>query len=1232
MSYFYQYVKFKSSSTIEFPDGSTDTEFIFSTQQADLGYGSSNRKILNKDLSIGDIRYQLNSSGLQQVQNTNISFSNVGQFYHAMREINGDDFWYSLEITVYWSTGRVPSLVYDGSDWLEDGENVVAFSPSVAYPLTDSIKVEFEGSLSSASISKDKITLNLVSKSKQTSYEIGTIESFNGADSSRSLINPIVLGDLTDENAFVPLILKNAVSSKSVGICSDTPLSEDPTPFIYDDENEKFHKVINERTSLNNNKQITFFNESDAEQVFYDNDYVQQPKTDSLSDGPIYRYLFPSGEVVGYFTDSEDYIIFSNYSTPLNYNITDTTDRLRDEGSRDINNDSSAIGAFSLGYKLDQDMTIGVAKINLSLYPINLKSVSGIGTDIDDPNGANLPGHLEYERDPGGADDFEPGDDYDVEKNGAIGEFKNVINYKEDQARSTRTEPTYTDSGESVWLAAHTRSEKKSAGVDGILASDWKYYNYTNKLRIGVTADYDNFKFDSNILNLNFRTLGGVYKNFESSTATNAFDISGVGFTPVHSLISVNYDAGTGGTGEKIIHDEDSIAGTQYQIEDTYSAIPYATLEDFYNSPPVITFNGYSTYQPVKSSTPSTYPPLASNCSLDVASPSFFGVSRFALDGFRVDAQVKAFVESKYWCFKGKTGNSTSLLNGLNILSTRYETPTFTSQDSYRDNWLISGVHTGDPIYFRDIVAKISDEFRVIISDKNGILSISSLGSSGVTPAFTVNESNIFTPYNDNIKFKETPATEIYNKIVIRYAKNHMTNKYGKTIALTPNSVERTFGVESFDVLDCQNDLQKASDTLAKININEKVKTVDLDWVRDDFTANEILKWWCANSSRQRAKCSVDVSKVSFIDSKIGDVVSLDLPSIPEFYQVNYQIMQINNKSDKTYTIEIEEIENPAFVEPFVLDYIEHSEISMMTVDNSNGQQTFQMIAYDDEGNNVSNKVVWSSNDSSVSVSPSGLLTAISASVGSVTITASNDGIDRTCLVWSYATIPSFATLKTLRGGNGGNDSSGIDYVANFFCKTDEPSLLTPTGKVRFESYREFSGTEIFFRCRGDKSASSGIGYGVGFRADDFGGNDKFRISTYGTPNRTDYIGATRSSGVKYDLSQSFNTNGAYENGSLVSTGGTSTNSSNYTEERRVSFPNILDNLTFFSASSDSTLTDTDLDDKTNCEFFGYPQNYIRFSNITGRTDYVEIINLGTKGTGYNFAASNVPSKWFDGI
>ena len=910
MNYVYQYVKFKSSQSFKLTDNRTVTEFILSTQEGDLGYGTPNRVILNKGLTIGDIRYQVSADGLQQVQNTTISFSNVGQFYHAMREINGQDFWNTLEVSIYWASGRITSLAYDGSDWLEDGETVVSFTPTGTYPLLndDYIKKEFEGSLSSASSKKDRVTFSLVSKSKQDAYLVGSIKSFNGADSSRSLISPIVIGDLTDINAQVPLILKNKINSKSSAICSDIDLSEAPTPFIYDDENEKFHPVVNRQEAVNNNRQIEFYNSSDVESFNSRFEYVTQTKAGDPSEAPVLHTL-SSGEVISYFTEDKNFTLFNDYTDPSEYHIQTTVGRLRDEGVRDLNNDGNYLNGTLPGYLVDEDMAVGIAKLNLVLYPENIKEVDPKGADIPEPN-VGFESYWGFRQKPGTSVDFQiDNQNPPITRNGVIGAYKNVVNYRGEDMRdsSERPLPDYENASDSLWFSAHARGSNSPT-----VSTAWYDYNYLNKLRIGVSADYEKFKFDSEVINLDVHVLGAVYKDFETSNDGDAFDISNPSFSPRRSTAHITLDK-DGAIYDKVLHDNSSTSNTVYDINDKFNSSwnaqqVFPTLSTFYDNPPTITFNGYTAYQPVKNTDLGIEPIDPATLYLDRADPSFYGSTRFALDGIRVEAEVKASVESKYWCFKGKTGDAQNINQSLNTLATRYNATTFTSADTNRNSWLLSGVHTGNPIYYRDLLSKIADEFRVFITDRNGTSELVSMGLSS-SPAYTIQESNTPSPWNSSVTFNETPATDIYNKMVVRYAKNHMTGRYGKVVSIDSQQIQRTEGVEAFDdVAELQNYLSLSDSTLSKIGISEKIKTIDLEWVRDDYTANQILRWWCANSNRQRAVVKAEVSKLDFIDAKIGDLVDLDLPSLPQFYQVNYQIKKIVNKSNKRIVLEAEEI------------------------------------------------------------------------------------------------------------------------------------------------------------------------------------------------------------------------------------------------------------------------------------------------------------------------------------
>ena len=90
-----------------------------------------------------------------------------------------------------------------------------------------------------------------------------------------------------------------------------------------------------------------------------------------------------------------------------------------------------------------------------------------------------------------------------------------------------------------------------------------------------------------------------------------------------------------------------------------------------------------------------------------------------------------------------------------------------------------------------------------------------------------------------------------------------MTKKFGKTVSISSTDIQRSFGVEVFDnVEELQFDLSIAKSTLEKLGITEKTKTIDLNWVRDDYTANKILEWWCKNSNRQRARIKAGRFKI----------------------------------------------------------------------------------------------------------------------------------------------------------------------------------------------------------------------------------------------------------------------------------------------------------------------------------------------------------------------------------
>ena len=898
-------------SPITFPDGSTANEFILSTQKPNLGYGDSGRKIFNKGLKTNPIRYQIEKSGLQQIQNTSISFSNVDNFYHQMRELNGADFWIGLGVDIYWANGRVPTLVYDGSDWKEDGETVVSFTPDVTYPyatIQDSIKKEFSGYVQSGTQGTGTTSLALISQEKQDSYLLGTINSARGADSSKAKITPILIGDLTDENAFVPLVLNNDLYNVPSGLCSDIDLTEAPTPFIYDDEGEKFYEVKNKSSFLGNRK-ITFYDSDIEELVTLSGAQVEiegskdEDKTYVTRDGEVvYAFsnnikLTPLENVLRGYTDYRAY--FQNGYSQFR------------EGSRNFDNltNFNNVEVDVPSNPVDTDLVRARALVDLELRPIGIindfdsgyttnQAFSGRtyrrilrnGTyeDSVSPVNTNAQG---IGPEPNSASKMECG-----------GRAKGVIDYNF-LTQSSYEEMTGADNKTYLEFAPSIGCWDDNS-YEGPNSSGWSDFNYFNYSYQALNFEFNTFKFDGNLTSVNFNCVGALKGDFgiESPLYYNQPIIEGrVGFTITDKDGNQNYTdiIQTFTTGD---HNYTSLFNNSYSLISSLS-----TVSDLNSSNLILRLSGCALSEP--SNQALNFDPFSQNWSGTIDhSQGSYGRHRIFIEGVRFNAEVSAVVESKYWCFKGKSGDF-NLVEGLQALASRYTNSTITARGQNRNNWNISGVVLKEPIYYRDLLAQIANEFRVFITDENGDSEIVPMETGDFD--YTIDESNVFKPFNENVTYGETPSTEIYNKIVVRYAFNHMTGNYGKTLEIDSSGFSLNAEPDSLAKAPLsagipQANLEKADSFLEKIGITEKIKRVDLNWIRDDFTAIRVAGWWCEHMSRQRARVTVNVSKRQFLNAKIGEFCKLSLPDLPIFYKGILQITKINNKG-KSFELDLEE-------------------------------------------------------------------------------------------------------------------------------------------------------------------------------------------------------------------------------------------------------------------------------------------------------------------------------------
>jgi hypothetical protein len=431
---------------------------------------------------------------------------------------------------------------------------------------------------------------------------------------------------------------------------------------------------------------------------------------------------------------------------------------------------------------------------------------------------------------------------------------------------------------------------------DGPLRPLWTDFNYAHRGLLRLGFEHTPISFDGDINSLGFKYVGGFYSNFFGSTSAP--------IVSTDAFIKLDYKNDLSVETAKFITTEPlQKAVAIRELNSTTSITDIGTVGDFNNANFSLAFHGYSYCLP--SGLTGSFGQIP-----DYANPNFSGRHRFALDSFEFNMNVSATVESKFWCCKAKTGENMDLWTGLNQLSTRYEQPLISKGDTLRDSWEIAGAHVGKPIYYRDLLAKIADEFKVFINDENGICEFVSKG--GVTQDWEFNESNTFSPWNDNITLSETDSGEIYNKLVVKFAKNHMTGNYGKQVKFENGGVEYSNALlatkgEALTVSYASATLNKASSTLSKIGITEKTLNIELDFIRDNATIVPLLLWLANNHYRTRAKATVEVSKRYFLNGKIGDGVKLNFPKLPSFYKNTMQVTKIVNKSNKFYSVELEE-------------------------------------------------------------------------------------------------------------------------------------------------------------------------------------------------------------------------------------------------------------------------------------------------------------------------------------
>ena len=311
----------------------------------------------------------------------------------------------------------------------------------------------------------------------------------------------------------------------------------------------------------------------------------------------------------------------------------------------------------------------------------------------------------------------------------------------------------------------------------------------------------------------------------------------------------------------------------------------------------------------------------------------------------------------------------------------------------------------------------------------------------------------------------------------------------------------------------------------------------------------------------------------------------------------------------------------------YSLEYLDEAEISMLTVDGSSGASTYQLNpVFSDAGDHKAACTWSSSNTGAVTVSASGLCTAVGA--GDATITCLYSGVSKTCLVTGYTTMPSLATLKTKKGGAA--SSTSVTFAA----------ANAPTGLgVNYDGRYQYMAMDYVITASSVvawwlKPATTGAG-AVEVQTASSGGQGIVMpvvISDVGTDTR--YFGSTKfTAGTTQAIT--IQLKGSPPTGAAFLVNGTSqTTSTGSTTQAAVAYPELV---WFANTANGHTrkgciacVSDSSQTVATASGFGWVAQDYIRYSDITSvRTNYTKIPNRGTLGSTYDLTANNVPAGWF---
>jgi hypothetical protein len=200
--------------------GGPATLFTFATSSGSTHYGNSPRNVFDNGFEFADIDKGFDDifrNPLAKISELQFSISALNSWYATLCEANATDetFFLGWRVRLWAQDGVIPGLAFNGTNWTDLDANVITFTPSNPYPLTDTYLKLFDGVISDI-----KGGFNLTEFTAEEDNILRGKVSGSIVTGRENKIAPIVIGNMNDSDSFIPAVFPNSITTDSGLVCT----------------------------------------------------------------------------------------------------------------------------------------------------------------------------------------------------------------------------------------------------------------------------------------------------------------------------------------------------------------------------------------------------------------------------------------------------------------------------------------------------------------------------------------------------------------------------------------------------------------------------------------------------------------------------------------------------------------------------------------------------------------------------------------------------------------------------------------------------------------------------------------------------------------------------------------------------------------------------------------------------------------------------------------------------